>query len=91
MGISDSGDDDAAEPNDMTVARPLSPTESTSGLFDDGDDGEASGGSAAKRRRLRRGDTVPLKHPALPAAPKVHPYTKHRNHYDPEAPWDYAK
>ncbi|POM76009.1 hypothetical protein PHPALM_6803, partial [Phytophthora palmivora] len=91
MGISDSGDDDAVDPNATTVARPLSPTESTSGLFDDGDDDEASGGSAAKRRRLRRGDTVPLKHPALPAAPEVHPYTKHRNYYDPEAPWDYDK
>ncbi|ETP27589.1 hypothetical protein F442_23136 [Phytophthora nicotianae P10297] len=44
-----------------------------------------------ERARLRRGDGTSNWHLfPLPKAPEIHPTTNHRNHYNPDAPWDYA-
>ncbi|EEY65189.1 uncharacterized protein PITG_16394 [Phytophthora infestans T30-4] len=58
------------------------------GLFSDGDEEDTQ---RTKRARLRRGDETSDRHPfLLPKAPERHPTTNHRNHYNPDAPWDYA-
>ncbi|KAL3658153.1 hypothetical protein V7S43_016784 [Phytophthora oleae] len=41
--------------------------------------------AGAKRRRLRRGDIAPGRHPALTETPEEHSPTNHRNHWLPGA------
>ncbi|ETP08995.1 hypothetical protein F441_15104 [Phytophthora nicotianae CJ01A1] len=58
------------------------------GLFNDEDEEDIQ---RSKRARLCRGDETSDWHPfPLPKAPEGHPTTNHRNHYNLDAPWDYA-
>ncbi|ETI56132.1 hypothetical protein F443_01273, partial [Phytophthora nicotianae P1569] len=61
---------------------------SSSGGVDSDEDEENT--QRPNRTRLCRGDETDWHPFPLPKAPERHPTTNHRNHYNPDAPWDYA-
>ncbi|EEY70596.1 uncharacterized protein PITG_06041 [Phytophthora infestans T30-4] len=81
------GDVAADDDGDDSVAAEDVPLQEVR-LFNDEDEEDTQ---RTKRARLRRGDETSDWHPfPLPKAPERHPTTSHRNHYNPDAPWDYA-
>ncbi|EEY66890.1 uncharacterized protein PITG_21837 [Phytophthora infestans T30-4] len=79
--------DDVDDAGDDSVAVEDVPLQEV-GLFNDEDEEDTQ---RTKRARLRRGDETSDWHPfPLPKAPERHLTTNHRNHYNPDAPWDYA-
>ncbi|ETP25938.1 hypothetical protein F441_01249 [Phytophthora nicotianae CJ01A1] len=78
----------ACSRNSSTRSRSKGYVEMAGGVDSDEDEEDTQ---RPNRTRLRRGDETSDWHPfPLPKAPERHPTTNHRNHYNPDAPWDYA-